>query len=35
MVKEILKLPNTLIVRDKDVKRLMDYQELELILHNS
>ena len=34
MVKEVLKLPNTLLVRDKDVKRLLDYQELELILHN-
>ena len=35
MVKEVLKLPNTLLVRDKDVKRLLDYQELELILHNA
>ncbi|XP_037081697.1 uncharacterized protein LOC119102439 [Pollicipes pollicipes] len=34
MVKEVLKLPNTLLVRDKDVRRLLDYQELELIMHN-
>lgn len=31
-IKKIRKLPNTLIRRDKDVKRLQPYQELEIIL---
>jgi hypothetical protein len=32
-VKRLVKLPNTLIRRDKDVSRLRDFQEIELIMH--
>ena len=32
-VKRLVKLPNTLIRRDKDVSRLMDFQEIELLMH--
>uniref|UniRef100_A0A0L8HHF2 Uncharacterized protein n=1 Tax=Octopus bimaculoides TaxID=37653 RepID=A0A0L8HHF2_OCTBM len=34
LVYKIRKLPNTIIRKDKDVKRLVDFQELELILTN-
>ena len=31
-VSKIRKLPNTIVRRDKDVQRLQEYQELELVL---
>ncbi|XP_029638664.1 ankyrin repeat domain-containing protein 40 isoform X1 [Octopus sinensis] len=34
LVYKIRKLPNTIVRKDKDVKRLVDFQELELILTN-
>ncbi|KAM6317323.1 ankyrin repeat domain-containing protein 40-like isoform 2-T3 [Podargus strigoides] len=34
-VEKIRKLPNTLVRKDKDVARLQDFQELELVLVNS
>lgn len=32
LVHKIRKLPNTIIRKDKDVKRLVDFQELEMVL---
>ena len=34
LVYKIRKLPNTIVRKDKDVKRLQDLQELELVLTN-
>ncbi|NXQ45599.1 ANR40 protein, partial [Catharus fuscescens] len=34
-VEKIRKLPNTLVRKDKDVARLQDFQELELVLMRS
>ncbi|XP_018094040.1 ankyrin repeat domain-containing protein 40 isoform X2 [Xenopus laevis] len=34
-VEKIRKLPNTMLRKDKDVARLQDFQELELVLRNS
>lgn len=34
MVHKIRKLPNTIVRKDKDVQRLVDYQEIELVLTN-
>ncbi|NWT53255.1 ANR40 protein, partial [Erythrocercus mccallii] len=34
-VEKIRKLPNTLVRKDKDVARLQDFQELELVLWRS
>ncbi|KAL4239925.1 Ankyrin repeat domain-containing protein 40 [Mactra antiquata] len=34
LVYKIRKLPNTILRKDKDVRRLVDYQELELVLTN-
>ena len=31
---KIRKLPNTILRKDKDVKRLQDFQELEVVLNN-
>ena len=35
VVERVRKLPNTLIRRDADVRRLTDYQELELVVRRS
>lgn len=34
LVRKIRKLPDTVVRKDKDVKRLYDFQELELVLTN-
>lgn len=34
MVQKVRKLPNTILRKDKDVQRLVDYQEIELVLTN-
>lgn len=34
LVAKIRKLPDTIVRKDKDVKRLTDFQELELVLTN-
>lgn len=32
LLHKVRKLPNTIVRKDKDVQRLLDYQELELVL---
>ena len=34
LLQKVRKLPDTIIRKDKDVQRLIDYQELELVLTN-
>ena len=34
LVVKVRKLPNTIVRKDKDVARLVDYQEMELVLTN-
>lgn len=34
LIHKIRKLPNTIVRKDKDVGRLVDYQELEVVLTN-
>lgn len=34
LVQKIRKLPDTIVRNDKDVKRLVDFQELEMVLTN-
>ena len=34
LVTKVRKLPNTIVRKDKDVRRLVDFQELELVLSN-
>ena len=35
VIDRVRKLPNTLVRRDEDVRRLTDYQELELVVRGS
>ena len=35
VIDRVRKLPNTLVRSDRDVRRLMDYQELELVLRGT
>lgn len=34
LIHKVRKLPNTIVRKDKDVRRFVDYQELEVVLTN-